>query len=254
MYFYEPFHDGTSNTYDAFCLLNYSFPYHFHRCYEIISILSGQMKVTINDSSYLLHSGDTIIIFPNQLHSFKTIDSSEVVFIIFAPDLIRDFSNEYRSFEPSSLIIHDYPISLKSASVTHTYAQKALLYQICNILAQRPKVKRSGGLSQQLSLLHTILTYMQENFHSPHCSLQSLAQQTGYDYSYLSKYFSQKMNISYTGFLNQLRIQSACALLEDTDYPISDIAFQCGYDTIRTFNRNFILYVGKSPRAYRSFH
>ena len=47
------------------------------------------------------------------------------------------------------------------------------------------------------------------------------------------------------------RIRNACKLLRETNVPIAEIAFRCGYDSIQTFNRNFIAVEGTTPRYYR---
>jgi AraC-like DNA-binding protein len=40
-------------------------------------------------------------------------------------------------------------------------------------------------------------------------------------------------------------------LLQETDDPITDIAYNCGFASLKTFNRLFKLYTGVSPSDYR---
>ena len=43
----------------------------------------------------------------------------------------------------------------------------------------------------------------------------------------------------FTGYVNQCRVISACGKLLQSDEDVQDIAASCGYDNVRTFNRNF---------------
>ncbi len=47
------------------------------------------------------------------------------------------------------------------------------------------------------------------------------------------------------------RIHYACMLLQNTDYPVSNIAFICGYETQEHFSRQFKRIMGLPPRQYR---
>lgn len=250
MYFYEEYNYGNQHSYDAFSLTNASYPYHFHRCYEVLSVISGHMQLKVSDQKYTLSSGDLGLIFPDQLHSFQTIGASNIVIIIFSPEMIQDFTNAYKKWLPESSIIHSYSLSLEKALLDNIYEQKALLYHICGTFTKEVHITIPNNRSDQLILLHTILTYIEEHY-SSNCTLRDLARVTGYDYTYLSKYFESKMKITYTSYLNQIRIHHACTLLKESIYPISDIAFQCGYNSIRTFNRNFLDIIGKPPKEYR---
>jgi transcriptional regulator GlxA family with amidase domain len=56
-----------------------------------------------------------------------------------------------------------------------------------------------------------------------------------------------------TGFVRYLsiiRISQAADLLTTTDLKITDIAYQCGFSSIRTFNRVFLEVTGYTPTEY----
>jgi transcriptional regulator GlxA family with amidase domain len=48
-----------------------------------------------------------------------------------------------------------------------------------------------------------------------------------------------------------LRINKACELLIETDMPITDIAIEVGYNTVKTFRRNFIQLRHKNPGDFK---
>ena len=57
------------------------------------------------------------------------------------------------------------------------------------------------------------------------------------------------MNIGFADFVNSLRIEHACNLLEKGSN-ITEIAFSSGFSSIRTFNRVFLQTLGMTPRDY----
>lgn len=56
---------------------------------------------------------------------------------------------------------------------------------------------------------------------------------------------------NFIDFMNFLRVNSACELLTSTDMAITDIAIEVGYNTVKTFTRNFVHYKHMNPSNYR---
>ncbi len=51
--------------------------------------------------------------------------------------------------------------------------------------------------------------------------------------------------------LNFLRINKACEMLLNSDDAITDIGVQVGYNTVKTFNRNFMKLKNMTPGNFR---
>ncbi len=52
-------------------------------------------------------------------------------------------------------------------------------------------------------------------------------------------------------YVNKMRIEEACQLLNDTNTPITQIVFASGFNTKSNFNREFSRIKGQSPREWR---
>jgi AraC-like DNA-binding protein len=100
-------------------------------------------------------------------------------------------------------------------------------------------------------LIHKVLNYIQNNF-TKDISLKSIAYEFNYSYNYLSKYLNKVLGISFVDFINQNRISYASYLLTNSDDTITDIAYKCGYSSIRSFNRNFFSITNTTPKNYRN--
>ena len=82
-------------------------------------------------------------------------------------------------------------------------------------------------------------------------SSEKLAEKIRYDYAYLSRIFRKTVGISYNSYVNHYRLGHACYLLENTNYSITQCALESGYDSVRSFNRNFKSYLNTTPKNYR---
>jgi len=78
-----------------------------------------------------------------------------------------------------------------------------------------------------------------------------LAQVSGVSEAHFARSFKQAFGVPPHRYLLTRRIERATALLRDTDQPITDIAFQTGWESLGTFGRTFRDITGESPRAVR---
>jgi transcriptional regulator GlxA family with amidase domain len=51
----------------------------------------------------------------------------------------------------------------------------------------------------------------------------------------------------FSRYVNLFRVDAATELLQHTDLPITEIALQSGFQSIRNFNRVFLEITGKTP-------
>jgi len=82
-------------------------------------------------------------------------------------------------------------------------------------------------------------------------SLKSLAKELGMSTSVLTNLFSQSLNCSFTAYLNDLRLEYAKSLLRSDHYSIHEITQLCGFQSDRSFFRNFKQQNGLTPGEYR---
>jgi AraC-like DNA-binding protein len=96
-----------------------------------------------------------------------------------------------------------------------------------------------------------VALYIAENFQN-NISLKDIAKEKGYNYQYLSRTFNRHMHMNFKKMLNFYRIHQAFAMLQDTDLPISRIAFECGFKSVAYFSITFKKYIGINPSSVRS--
>jgi len=82
--------------------------------------------------------------------------------------------------------------------------------------------------------------------------VQRLAQVSGVSQAHFARSFKQAFGVPPHRYLLTRRIERASALLRDTELPITEIAFQTGWESLGTFGRTFRDITGESPGALRS--
>lgn len=230
---------------------NFNFPPHMHLCFEFITIRKGKMNVTVDGTVYLLCPGDSLLIFPNQLHSLES-ENSEHMLCIFAPDLVRAYLSKTERCCPENNFFRPDPYLTEALDHVPTDAsnitKKGILYSLCSAFDQRAVyTPRKIG---QKGLLSKIFSFVEDHY-AGECTLEQLSTELGYDYAYLSRQFKKSTGISYVSYLNIYRLNKACYLLENSDESILQCALDSGYNSLRTFNRNFKKQYACSPAQYR---
>ena len=102
--FYESRHGMGMNYFTLEEKHNFSYPLHMHRCYEIILMREGSMKVVIEEREYVLEQGDMILLKPNQVHSLDSFGKSHHLLCIFSPELVSSVSSKFIKYQMTSPI------------------------------------------------------------------------------------------------------------------------------------------------------
>ena len=250
--FYQPQHFGLSEYFHKEIGGNFSFPMHIHHSFEFIMILEGNMAVCVGNDKYELKKGEGILIFPEQLHSLESTESEHILFI-FSVDIINAFYSKHASELPkrAKLMIPPYLISeiLNLDGESSIIKLKGILYSLCAMLDEEAEYVKKQPLEN--GLLHSIFDYVEKNFDKS-CTLDDLSNTVGYNRSYLSRYFSESTGMTFVSYVNQYRISRACYMLKSGGKTVVECAYDSGYTSLRSFNRNFKLYVGVTPKNFRS--
>ena len=85
-------------------------------------------------------------------------------------------------------------------------------------------------------------------------SLQDAADAAGVNAAYLSYLFKQEMQIGFSNYLQECRMECAKELLQSTNYKIKDVAAEAGFNDYHYFSKTFKKLNGLSPADYRKEH
>jgi AraC-like DNA-binding protein len=125
-----------------------------------------------------------------------------------------------------------------------------------SIIVQHEKNARSvesPGLSKA-RLIQKINSFVVDDkaFLIPELKIWDIVENTGINRTYISQSINAEYGLSFNHYINKLRVEMACGMLKQNDsHSIESIAFECGFNSLSTFNRAFKRLVGQLPSQYR---
>lgn len=98
--------------------------------------------------------------------------------------------------------------------------------------------------------LYHALSYISEHY-TTELTLPLVAEQVGIHPQYFSKYFKQKMGMTLTEYINQIRIVSSLSDIINTDHSLLDIALAHGFNNYKTYSTAFKKEFHTSPHTWK---
>lgn len=227
---------------------NLNFGTHIHSSAEYIYISSGEMILSVEGKQFTMKKGDAALILPNQAHSYKTPKESENYLCVFSTDYTPDFFEKYKLYEADNPVFRFNEVSTYNDILMNSkspFQTKAMLYAICAVFEQRSTFHKRD--QKFYDTIAEIVQYVEENY-TKNISLRTLSEKLGYNYNYTSNLFNSTFGTSFLQLVNEYRISKAENLLRSTDLSVTEISIQCGYNSLRSFNRNYRAIKGKSPK------
>lgn len=112
----------------------------------------------------------------------------------------------------------------------------------------------SANNSRQNEVLRRIIEYTQDEFQDCTLSLSTLAKRMNYNAKYLSHFFKESMNISYSEYLRSIRLKYAISLFESGISSVKNVALLSGFSDPLYFSNTFKKAVGLSPKDFIAKH
>lgn len=115
---------------------------------------------------------------------------------------------------------------------------------------QEVKEQMLQSETNQVDLIEKALKYIHEHFKEK-LPLQVVSSYVFLNPQYFSRIFKKEVGVPYIDYVNKLKIEHACKLLETTNYPAYRISSECGFTDPSYFNRVFVQQTQMTPKAYR---
>jgi AraC-like DNA-binding protein len=101
--------------------------------------------------------------------------------------------------------------------------------------------------------INKVCLFIQHNFQN-RIYLKEVAALIYLTESNFCKFFKKAIGKTYSDYLNEIRINEASRLLIQTDKTISQISYECGFETLSYFNRVFLNKMQMPPSKYRKIY
>ena len=261
------------------------FPYHYHNCHEILLIVDGSgyidykkkiqypispftvvfiargesLQIIDNPGSYIQRYSiwfkDNFFGLNNKVGRLcgnlsKTPFAKRIISIYSLPlltrlpDLFREIFNLHNSLDKKNTS-DDYK-TIWFLQQQNRLLDILLLLQQC-IIQKKQEINFINN--KKYNRLENAIQYIRENFYKK-IRLEDVAGLTTYSSRQFVRYFRQIMKMSFTHYVNILRITEAQKRLNDKNSTIASACFESGFNELAYFYRVFKQITGSTPRRY----
>lgn len=239
---------------------------HLHSQVELVLVEKGSAQVFVDGNQMIISEGSGILVSPHTIHRFHSDNpENKISFFIFGTEFIPDFKVFFESAKVPYVILDknrcpEFALAQIKYLVdfSHSYSVgKTVVKGLMTALLSGMMPAYSGGefpkyndRSSNFEICRQLLLYIDNNI-SQDLSLEKISKALNIVPSYVSTVFSRSFNISLNTYITQKRISVAKALLMNSPKTITEIAFDSGFSSIRSFNRRFKESEGVTPSEFR---
>lgn len=250
-----------------------AFGEHRHADIEMHYCTEGSLEIFVNKKSYTVKEGQLLLISPMVAHAFPPKGDGErrTLTLIVGVSFLKKFFSYFSGAKDALYIIDPHretPIHTKLFSaleeitiLCETREEKndllirGNLCKICSYLIdlisdpiQSERVKNKEMV--KVATIEKALEMIYYDYAKP-LTVEDAANATGYGKSNFCKIFKSITGDTFHNVLNRQRVESACALLDETDLPVATVALQVGFEETKTFCRVFKAITSQTPGQYR---
>ncbi|WP_299506188.1 AraC family transcriptional regulator [uncultured Roseobacter sp.] len=215
-----------------------------HSYNQIAIPLNGVLDISIEGPFHRVGVGQAAIIVAGKIHRYSAEENSRFLVANMAhlPENAAASANPVVEIDKELMIFCNYAdAQLKSSSDDAT---GVLLYSLfCKLLEAQTFASRTDP--RVLRALQLI----EEDLGVSH-PVETLANVAHLSASQFKNLFKVYLGQSTRDYIATRRMERAKTLLRNTDYPISVVAVDVGYDDASAFTRRFRKHFGQSPKEF----
>lgn len=251
-------------------------PWHWHSECEFAYVTHGALEVDFAGGNVVVEAGESVFVASDQVHAMRSATSAACRMdnIVFSPDIVSGslysvYHTKYvvpvlqnkeigaialRKTDPQNI-----PALEMLASAANTYASDAFSSEmrLRNILCEawlrvaQTCSARNDAVSQQTGYIKKLLSFVHENYTEP-ITLEDIAKGAAVSPRTCSRAFKNQLGTTAMEYLRQYRVGKAAQMLLETDLPITDVCYACGFSNPSHFTTTMKSAMGLSPAAYRT--
>lgn len=230
---------------------------HWHLENELICVEQGCVTVSHNHQEYTLTAGESIFLSSGEIHYIKSKPDSITAITLFDAALTAPLTSHYQLC--CAKLSGDYDIADVFSRIQRERTEKRPFFeqQTCVLITElmirifrgehcMPALSRQEHSS--IDNYKDLLDEIDKNYN--YITFSDAAAFMGLSEPYFSRFFRKISGMTFSRYLNTVRLEHAIAMLLENPrkHSVTEIASLCGFETIRHFNRVFRDITGMSPR------
>ncbi|MCR4694371.1 MAG: AraC family transcriptional regulator [Pseudobutyrivibrio sp.] len=244
---------------------------HWHSAIEVMYIMDGQVNIAIDGKTTTLVKDDIFLVDSAVAHSTKSLHGNYAVLIQFPYPLLKRyipdidslrFSFDCHSGDPEEMRKQEElkKITKKMKKVFETNPDMGILkfnslvfeflYVMHKNFARQMPAAEGKKEEKTFKRITQVLDYLEKNYNKQ-ISLEEIASVACFQKEYFCHFFKKNMGISYSKYLNELRISHIYKDLSETNIPLKDLLEIHGFTNYKLFRSMFYEEFHTTPGEYR---
>ena len=245
---------------------------HWHPEMEIFYLEEGCVTLSLIDREVKLKAGDGYFVNVNVLHGIVCNSDGPCRYrsMVFDPALVagasgsafdtlylRPFMEEGASFyQLSDALIASYFHDAFHACETEVYGYEFMVREALShilLILKNNQITFKKPLYQQEQRMKQMLSWIDLHYHE-NFSVEEIASIGGISVRECQRSFASFLHVSPMRYVLKYRIEKAAELLLTQDLSITEIAYQCGFDSSSYFSKQFKELMKMTPRQFKQKH
>lgn len=255
-----------------------SFPWHWHNEVEFTLVVSGEMEYRVNDSSYLLRSGEGLFCNADAMHTGSMHEGKDCdyISITFHPRFLYGYEGSVIRSRYVEGIVKSPALSSLQMSPETDWQKTILesLFQIYELLREKAELyemqiqqlllgvwaelyrhygdeveKAPAEDPEKIQRLRALLSFLHGHY-GEKITLADCARQVNLCTSECCRFFKRQMGIPLFEYLLEYRVERSMDLLKMGN-TVAEAAGKSGFSTPAYFAKVFHARTGRSPRQYQ---
>ncbi|MCR5154158.1 MAG: helix-turn-helix domain-containing protein [Lachnospiraceae bacterium] len=230
---------------------------HWHLESELILIEEGSATVLFDDEAVKAEAGDALYINGGDVHSISGDKDSLLAIIQFDPQLLPNDISSHKLVKPVfkaekyNLYEKMHNIRKEIREMKEFYGKKTeslICELVIDLLRGEASTLRAETENNMITKYKKLLGEIDNNY--AYYTFSDAAAFTGLSETYFSRWFHKMSGMTFSKYMTYIRVEKAVEMLHNKQEakPVTAIATECGFDTIRHFNRVFKEITGTNPK------
>ena len=227
---------------------------HWHMEHELIACREGSAQVMLDDTMFNITQQQCIFCHNGRVHYISASPDSLLLVCLFNEKMYDPITSPFALENP---VFEDrYGILPKLSEIRHELQNQPIFFEcrteamigeiLVDVFRGEPLRKAQWQFSDVITRYKQLLNYIDLEYE--HITYQNAVQFMNMSDAYFSRYFKRQAGMTFSQYLNVVRIEKAVQLLDSAPtMKITDVMLRCGFNTIRSFNRVFRAVTGFTP-------
>ena len=227
---------------------------HWHMEHELIACREGSAQVMLDDTMFNITQQQCIFCHSGRVHYISASPDSLLLVCLFNEKMYDPITSPFALENP---VFEDrYGILPKLSEIRHELQNQPIFFEcrteamigeiLVDVFRGEPLRKAQWQFSDVITRYKQLLNHIDLEYE--HITYQNAVQFMNMSDAYFSRYFKRQAGMTFSQYLNVVRIEKAVQLLDSAPtMKITDVMLRCGFNTIRSFNRVFREVTGFTP-------